>query len=475
MGKLGSGAMAAAADGDLEAAALCARDLAASAATSVAGPVAASRPASGSVSSGYRLSLLENTTEVRKATDVELLTKLQEVTGRIQRELETRAAALAARQAMFERDTEAQRAMLVAREFEVMRGTDRLLKEQEAWLGARHTSEEAQVDQQTMVRILAGGVAFTSTAAVLMRREPASALALLVQKRLAARVAFSPHVSLAGSAAGLAVAAGGERSAQASPAPLGVDRKEGASLDPQQEGGAQTDSSGNSRLAASSSASVPLELVLDRDAGTVSLLLEWLRDGEPMLRGMPPSVLRRLEREAAHWGMRVLAAQCASGLGAAGAAGDDERHHAFLLSQLADAAGSAAVARVVVSEVWQWLAEAAPRRAIACAPREEVGRDEPGGASDRRPPAVLDALAAALETHRADGALARSALGCCALLGASCAPARTALHRLRPRLEAAMDRVEALALALESEPAGAEWVQAGAEAQRLRRVLRLCK
>ena len=52
--------------------------------------------------------------------------------------------------------------------------------------------------------------------------------------------------------------------------------------------------------------------VVDRDAGTVSFLLEWLRDGEPALLEMPASVLRRLQLEAMHWNMRGLAEQCAS-------------------------------------------------------------------------------------------------------------------------------------------------------------------
>lgn len=78
----------------------------------------------------YRLSLLENTAEVRTATDAELLTKLHEVTGRIQRELQSRTAALEAERAVFEREAGAKRAALVAREFEIIRGSDQLKREQ---------------------------------------------------------------------------------------------------------------------------------------------------------------------------------------------------------------------------------------------------------------------------------------------------------------------------------------------------------
>ena len=109
--------------------------------------------------------------------------------------------------------------------------------------------------------------------------------------------------------------------------------------------------------------------------------------------------------------------------------------------------------------------------------RGETRETRKGGEENAHtgPPRLFESIVRALEMHRADPALVRSALGCCALLGASCSAARPLLSSLRPQLEQALDRAEALAAALEFEDAGAQWLQAGEEAQRLRRVLRLCK
>jgi hypothetical protein len=107
-----------------------------------------------------------------------------------------------------------------------------------------------------------------------------------------------------------------------------------------------------------------------------------------------------------------------------------------------------------------------------------MGRRDRTAATGSQPcPLLLDLLADALARHAGDDAvLARAALRCCALLGASCAAARPELTRLRPRLVSAAERVEAQAAVFGSgEEAGAVWVQAAAEAQRFRRGLKLCR
>jgi hypothetical protein len=298
-------------------------------------------------------------------------------------------------------------------------------------------------EQKLIVELKAGGSTFTTTASVLMRREPASALALLVRDHVADAVAVD---------SGLAATSWADE-AQAA------------------------ETVGSARR--------PVVLVLDRDAGTIALLLEWLRDGEHCLGDMPGTVLRRLQLEAAHWAMRSLAEQCGSRLSNAAIEGDEARHLDFLLGQLTEGINSGAVCRSVVAEMWKWLGEAQSRRVLACAPTV-FGMDCEAGAGTRIAPTaatgsgrggprpLLDLLADALVKHAGDGVLARSALGCCALLGASCAAARSELTRLRSRLVSATERVEMQAAMFGSEKAGDVWVQAAAEAERFRRVLKLC-
>lgn len=310
---------------------------------------------------------------------------------------------------------------------------------QEAWLDSRHKSEAAVEEQKTIIELKAGGSTFTTTAAVLMRREPASALALLLRKRVSDAVAERAPA-----------AASGTEEAPVAAEIIGSARR-------------------------------PVVLVLDRDAGTIALLLEWLRDGERCLTGMPGTVLRRLQLEASHWAMRALVEQCGSRLSNPGSEGDEARHLDFLLDQLTEGMHSSAVCRSVVAETWKWLGEAQSRRLLACAPTASemggeggVGRTTQMAAAGNRPRLLLDLLADALARHADDGVLARSALGCCALLGASCPAARPELTRHRPRLVNAVERVEMQAAVFGSEEAGAVWVQAAAEAQRFRRVLKLC-
>lgn len=441
---------------------------------------AAARP------SDLRRSLLEDTAEASKATGMELVASLHEATNRVHQELQARAAALEAARRAFEQEVDTKRASLMAQEFEVMRSANQLRREQEAWCFSRHRSELAEVEQQASVRIKAGDSTFITTAAVLMQREPTSALALLVRKLLSGQEQINRQDSMT-----LPVSASvGEdtkdlRSTLRSNAKEGGGARAGEDSDCalRDNGGPEGNNSKQSPTglvtpAGGAGGTSPITLVLDRDAGTVAFLLEWFRDGEVSLQGMPSSMLRRLQTEAAHWSIRSLEMQCASRLGSSKAEGDQQRHYNFLLTQLEEGMGSSAICRVVISEVWKWLAESQSRRELACAHR--TMQDGSYEAQESRADqgsrvGLMYVLADALEKHPTDGVLQRVAFGCFALLGATCATARPVLAYLRSRLEAAAEKVQARV----AEPVGATelkttWIQAVGEVDKFRRVLKLC-
>ena len=110
------------------------------------------------------------------------VTALAEAAARAVTVLEADSEALLARRTQFDREVEETRADLSAKEFEVLRAANELRREQEAWRASRTRAVEAEAGQQTWLHLIAGGATFVTTAQVFMQREPDSGLAMLVKK-----------------------------------------------------------------------------------------------------------------------------------------------------------------------------------------------------------------------------------------------------------------------------------------------------
>jgi len=325
---------------------------------------------------------------------------LAEAAARAVTVLEADSEALLARRTQFDREVEETRADLSAKEFEVLRAANELRREQEAWRASRTRAVEAEAGQQTRLHLIAGGATFVTTAQVLMQRESDSGLAMLVKKLV-------DDATKSGDATAAAFFGDGPPPGQ-------------------------------------------LELVLNRDAATISSLLAWLGDGEAAIEELAPAALRRLRLEAAHWGMLTLEHQCAARANATTSDTDEARHVAAQVLQIG-CSPAAPVCRVLLSDLRLWLCKCQSRRDAAC----------------EGPSQIIGSLADALETHHTDASVARHGIGCCSLLGASCATARRQLTEQQTRLEAIVDR--AVRLAKEDSA----WRKAGEEAHLLRRVLKL--